>query len=128
VSKLRKVNESIFATSSCVVLFLVLSIPISASTRKKSEEDMDEDLSLSLELGGYFTKRKREKFSEKEIIDKQGGDGRKTETEKNLEEPLIMHLGLPSVISDMKNSKISYFICIKLEVSNHFNLCMWSYI
>lgn len=91
---------------------------------------MEEDLSLSLELGGCFTKRKREKISEKEMTDNQRGAGKQTETEteKNLEAPLFMHLSLPLVLSEMKNSKSSCYLYVKSEVIINFNLYIWSYI
>lgn len=69
---------------------------------------MEDDLSLSLELGGSFTKRKRENISDEAIIDNQGKRGKKIDIEKNLEEPL-MGLSFPLLLSQMRNKNMESF-------------------
>lgn len=73
---------------------------------------MEDDLSLSLELGGGFTKRKREKISEEVIIDNRGKRGKETEIEKNLD------LSFPLLLPEMENSKNCY---VTSEVIIGFN-------
>ncbi|KAF3320071.1 Homeobox-leucine zipper protein HOX11 [Carex littledalei] len=64
---------------------------------------MEDDLSLSLNIGGSFTKRKREEISDEAFVDNRGKRGKKTEIEKNL------NLIFPLLPSEMKNKNMESF-------------------